>query len=202
MIKVLCMSVLTQLKVPCFKAGGMATVANEDYRLVVSGLVEMDQEYSLKDIKSWPKSSVSARLTSVSGFSVRALWEGVLWKDFTQIASPRSKARYAQFLSIGSGYSTTVSLVDLNHPRVLLVYAVEGEVLEREYGGPLRMVIPHLYGYKSAKWLGSIRFVESMEGGYWEDRGYSREAVIEPGTTRDMNTGITRPVRGGEITEF
>ena len=180
----------------------MAAVAEEDYRLVGDGLAETVQEYSLSDIKSWPKSSVSARLTSVSGFSFRALWEGVLWKDFVKIARPEPKAGYAQFLSIGSGYTTTVSLVDLDHPRVLLAYAVDGEVLEREYGGPLRMVIPHLYGYKSVKWLGSIRFVESMEGGYWEDRGYSREAIIEPGTTRDMNTGITRPIKGGEITEF
>lgn len=196
------MSILTRLNVPCFKAGGMPAVSEENYRLVVNGLVETLREYTWKDIKSWPKSSVNARLTSVSGFSVRAFWEGVLWTDFIKIVRPKAKAGYAQFMSIGSGYATTVSLADLNHPRVLLAYGVEGEALEREYGGPLRMVIPHLYGYKSAKWLGSIRFVESMQGGYWEDRGYSREAIIEPGTTRDMNTGITRSIKGGEVTEF
>ena len=71
---------------------------------------------------------------------------------------------------MGGGYSTTVSLSDLDHPKVLLVYGLEGEALERAYGGPLRMVIPQLYGYQSAKWLSRIEIVDSMRGGYWEDR--------------------------------
>jgi DMSO/TMAO reductase YedYZ molybdopterin-dependent catalytic subunit len=103
---------------------------------------------------------------------------------------------------MGGGYSTTVSLSDLDHPKVLLVYGVEGEALERAYGGPLRMVIPQLYGYQSAKWLSRIEIVDSMRGGYWEDRGYSRSGIIEAGTTLDVNMGVRKPITGGEVVDL
>jgi DMSO/TMAO reductase YedYZ molybdopterin-dependent catalytic subunit len=64
------------------------------------------------------------------------------------------------------------------------------------------MFIPHLWGYKSAKWLASIQFTDRMHGGYWEDRGYPREALIQPGTTLDINTRERRKISGGEVTEF
>jgi DMSO/TMAO reductase YedYZ molybdopterin-dependent catalytic subunit len=65
------------------------------------------------------------------------------------------------------------------------------------------MVIPHLYGYKSAKWLGTIEFCDSMRGGYWEDRGYSRSGIIEQGHTLDMNTGGQSVyISGGEVLDF
>jgi DMSO/TMAO reductase YedYZ molybdopterin-dependent catalytic subunit len=95
-----------------------------------------------------------------------------------------------------------VPLKDLENPRVLLAYEVNGEPIELEYGGPLRMVIPNLWGYKSCKWLGRIDFMSHMEGGYWEDRGYTRSGIIEPGSTLDMNTKTRRPITGGEVTEF
>jgi DMSO/TMAO reductase YedYZ molybdopterin-dependent catalytic subunit len=196
------MSILSELKVPSFGAGGIPDVDEKTYQLKVEGLVEEAFTFSLDEIKGWPKSTVDARLTSVSGWSVRANWQGSLWRDFLHSVTPRPEASHATFISLGGGYSTTVSLEDLDHPRVLLVYAVDGEPLEVKYGGPLRMVIPHLYGYKSAKWLSRIEFVDSMQGGYWEDRGYSRSGSIEPGMTLDVNTGARRPIKGGEVLDF
>jgi DMSO/TMAO reductase YedYZ molybdopterin-dependent catalytic subunit len=64
------------------------------------------------------------------------------------------------------------------------------------------MVIPNLWGYKSCKWLGRIDFIDQMEGGYWEDRGYTRSGMIESGFTLDINTKARRPIKGGEVTEF
>jgi DMSO/TMAO reductase YedYZ molybdopterin-dependent catalytic subunit len=107
-----------------------------------------------------------------------------------------------EFTSVGGGYRTTVSLKDLENPRVLLAYGVNGDPIEAEYGGPLRMVIPNLWGYKSCKWLGKIEFINQEEGGYWEDRGYTRSGLIEPGFTLDINTQTRRPIQGGEVTEF
>jgi len=196
------MSVLTRLRLPRFTAGGMPETSETDWRLTVDGLVAAPREYSLEDIQALPQSEVNARLTSVSGFSVRALWQGVLWRDFLAGIELRPTASHATFTSQGGRYTTTVSLADLDHPRVMLVLGVEGEPLERDYGGPLRMLIPHLWGYKSAKWLAGITLGESMLGGYWEDRGYPREAPIEPGMTLDINTGQRRPIKGGEVTEF
>jgi DMSO/TMAO reductase YedYZ molybdopterin-dependent catalytic subunit len=195
-------SVLSRLKVPSFTAGGVPDVDEALYKLLVDGLVEEPLAFSIKEIKKLPMNTVNARLTSVSGWSVRAQWQGVLWRDFLDSLSFLPEVNHATFISLGEGYSTTVSLRDLDHPRVLLVYAVDGEPLEVAYGGPLRMVIPHLYGYKSAKWLSRIELTDSMRGGYWEDRGYSRSGIIEPGTTLDINTRIRRPIKGGEVIDF
>ena len=196
------MSVLSRLGVPVFSAGGQPDIDIGRYVLAVGAMAQNAGQFSLEQIKGWPQSRIDARLTSVSGWSVRAVWEGILWRDFINISNPDPGARFAAFVSLGGGYDTTISLSDLDHGRVLLCHSVDGEPLEIEYGGPLRMIVPHLYGYKSAKWLGRIDFGTGMKGGYWEDRGYSRDGIIEPGVTLDMNTGQRRPIQGGEVVDF
>jgi DMSO/TMAO reductase YedYZ molybdopterin-dependent catalytic subunit len=196
------MSILSRLKVPAFKAGGVPGIDEESYRLEVFGLVDPSLFLSLNEIRQMPMSGIDARLASVSGWSVRALWQGVLWRDFIKSVNFKLSATHVTFYSIGDTYRTTISLEDLDHPRVVLVYSVDSEPLEKLYGGPLRMVIPQLYGYKSAKWLGKIEFCDSMRGGYWEDKGYTRSGKIEPGFTLDLNTNERRPIKGGEILDF
>ena len=196
------MSILKDLEVPVFKAGGMPTIDPRGYSLFVGGLVGKARQFSWLEILAMPKSRVNCRLTSVSGWSVRADWEGVRWEDFLREIVVLSKADHVRFVSVGGGYSTTVAVTDLRHPRVLFAYNVNGKPIEPEYGGPLRMVIPNLWGYKSCKWLGRIQFVDQLEGGYWEDRGYTRSGTIEPGETLDMNTKTRRPIAGGEVIEF
>ena len=149
-----------------------------------------------------PKSCISSRLTSVSGWSVRADWEGIKWKDFLREIVLKLEATHATFSSYGGVYTTTVSLKDLDASGVMLVYGVACEPLEPEYGGPLRMLIPNLYGYKSCKWLSQIDFTDQMQGGYWEDRGYSRSGIIDPGITFDVNSKTYREIKGGEVLEF
>ena len=160
------MSILSQLRAPVFQEGGRPEIDKAQYRLHIRGLVKEERSFTWQEIVDLPASKVDARLTSVSGWSVRATWEGVLWRDFIRILKPK------------------------------------GKPLEREYGGPLRMVIPNLYGYKSCKWLETITLSDTMRGGYWEDRGYTRSGIIEPGFTLDVNAGIRRPISGGEVTEF
>jgi DMSO/TMAO reductase YedYZ molybdopterin-dependent catalytic subunit len=196
------MSILKDLDVPIFKAGGMPAIDLKNYVLLVGGLVKEKRSFSWKDILAMPKSRVNSRLTSVSGWSVRADWEGIRWDDFVRQISFDPEANYVRFSTVGGSYTTVVSIKDLKNPRVLLAYGVNGDWIEPEYGGPLRMVIPNLWGYKSCKWLGEIDFIDQMEGGYWEDRGYTRSGIIEPGFTFDINTKTRRPIKGGEITEF
>lgn len=195
------MGVLSDLRMPVFSAGGMQNIDPANCTLKVGGLAE-DSEFSLEEIKTWPMTTADARLTSVSGFSVRALWQGATWAEFLSHVRLEPAASHAAFVSAGGGYQTTVSLADLDHPRVLLCYSIKDLPLEPDYGGPLRMFIPHLWGYKSAKWLAGIEFTDRMHGGYWEDRGYPREAAIQPGTTLDINTRERRKISGGEVTEF
>jgi len=196
------MSILKDLDVPIFKAGGMPAIDLKNYVLLVGGLVKEKRSFSWKDILAMPKSRVNSRLTSVSGWSVRADWEGIRWDDFVRQISFNPEANYVRFSTVGGSYTTVVSIKDFENPRVLLAYGVNGDWIESEYGGPLRMIIPNLWGYKSCKWLGEIDFIDQMEGGYWEDRGYTRSGIIEPGFTFDINTKTRRPISGGEILDF
>ena len=196
------MSILKDLGVPIFKAGGMPTIDLATYVLSAGGMVKEKRLFSWQDILALPKSRVNCRLTSVSGWSVRADWEGIKWNDFLQEISVDTGANYVRFSTVGRSYTTVVSAVDLENPIALLAYGVNGDRIEPDYGGPLRMVIPNLWGYKSCKWLGEIDFIDQMEGGFWEDRGYTRSGIIEPGLTLDINTKTRRPIKGGEITEF
>ena len=196
------MSVLSRINAPVFTAGGRHDIDEEAFRLEVTGLAAEDLSLSLAEIKALPKACESSRLLSVSGWSVRAVWEGLRWTDFLKVAQASPQASHATFVSTGGGYTTTIALADLNTPRVMLVYGVEDEDLEPDYGGPLRLIVPHLYGYKSAKWLARIDFTGMMRGGYWEDKGYTRSGVIEPGHTLDLNTKNRRPIEGGEVLDF
>ena len=196
------MSYISQHRMPAFSAGGRPNIGPEQWRLTVDGMVAQKREFDLDDIRAMPQSEVDARLTSVSGFSLRARWQGVLWRDFLAGLEPAPGADHATFTSQGGGYTTTVSLKDLDHPRVMLVLGVQDEPLEMDYGGPLRMLVPQLWGYKSAKWLAGVTLGDKMLGGFWEDRGYTREGLIEAGVTLDLNSGQRRAIRGGEVTEF
>ena len=196
------MSYMSLHRMPAFSAGGRPTIGPDQWRLTVDGMVTQKREYGLEDIRAMPQSEVDARLTSVSGFSLRARWQGVLWRDFFKQLEVVPEATHATFTSQGGGYTTTVSLKDLDQPRVMLVLGAQDEPLDMDYGGPLRMLVPQLWGYKSAKWLAGVTFGDKMLGGFWEDRGYTREGIIEPGVTLDLNSGQRRAIRGGEVTEF
>ncbi len=88
---------------------------------------------------------------------------------------PLKQAKYAT-IECESGYSTSLPLSDLALDDVMLAYRLDNAELSHSHGGPLRLVVPHKYAYKSAKWVRKIRFTETQELGYWENRGYSDTA--------------------------
>lgn len=196
------MSILKRMNTPVFAAEGILRIDPTVFRLTVSGLEGGDRELSLAELKAeFPNKTVNSRLTSVSGWSVRADWDGIAWRDFAAMVKPLANARYALFTS-GGDYTTCVLLSDLAASDSMLVWGAGGEVLEAEYGGPLRMIVPNLWGYKSCKWLTKISFVDKYVTGYWELRGYTHRGDIEPGETFDVNSQKYRPIKGGEVKEF
>jgi DMSO/TMAO reductase YedYZ molybdopterin-dependent catalytic subunit len=196
------MSVLSEMDTPVFAAEGMPEAAIPDqWKMHVDGMAGTAVDVNLSELKTLPNSTVNCRLTSVSGWSVRADWNGAPWREFIKAYPPKPGASHATFRSVG-GYTTTVPLSALDHPRVLLCWGVGGEPLEVEYGGPLRMVIPNLWGYKSCKWLMRVTYTDRMIAGYWESRGYTDHGRIEPGYTMDVNTRTRRPIKGGEVIDF
>ncbi len=196
------MSVLKQMKTPVFAAEGVLHLDRDVFRLAVTGLPDGDRTFSLGELKAnFPSSTADIRLTSVSGWSVRAAWDGILWRDFIAAVNPPRSARYA-FLTSAGDYTTCILLSDLAASQAMIAWGVGREPLEDEYGGPLRLVVPNLWGYKSCKWLTRIVFTDKYITGYWELRGYTHRGDIEPGESFDVNSQKYRPIRGGEVTEF
>ena len=104
-------------------------------------------------------------------------WEGVQFAEVAKLARPTSKAKYATIECYGVPlYTTSLPLEYLMRDDVLFAYNLDGKPLAPGFGGPLRLVVPGKYGYKSAKWVKLVRFTEAQELGYWESRGYSNTA--------------------------
>ena len=102
-------------------------------------------------------------------------WEGIRFHDLMKIVRPMENAMYATIECEGN-YYTSLPLEDLEYDDVILVYRLDDEDLPHQYGGPLRIVVPHKYAYKSGKWVRKIKFTEKQELGYWEAGGYSNTA--------------------------
>jgi DMSO/TMAO reductase YedYZ molybdopterin-dependent catalytic subunit len=102
-------------------------------------------------------------------------WESVRFSELAKLVKPESNARFVTVEADG-GYITSMPLSELMEPDVILSYIFEGKPLVPIHGGPLRLVVPKKYAYKSAKWVGKIVFTEEQELGFWEQRGYSDRA--------------------------
>jgi DMSO/TMAO reductase YedYZ molybdopterin-dependent catalytic subunit len=98
-------------------------------------------------------------------------WEGVPFRLIAERARPRPEARHVMLHSY-DGYYTNVALDWLLGDDVLFAWSHDGKPLSEEHGGPLRLVVPKLYAWKSAKWVGGVEFMTADKRGYWEERGY------------------------------
>jgi len=102
-------------------------------------------------------------------------WEGVAFKTICDLVKPVKNAGFVTIFAEGD-YTTSLPLSELLDDDVLLAYRFDGEPLSAEHGGPLRLVVPKKYAYKSAKWIRRVHFTEKQELGFWELRGYSNSA--------------------------
>ena len=144
--------------------------------LEVDGLVRNPVSVSLDEVKSLPFVTNYSDFHCVTGwtkFSNR--WKGVKLSTLMNMVKPLNNASYAVFDSY-LGYTTSLPLKDLSRDDVVIAYGLDGGEIPPRHGGPLRLIVPHKYGYKSAKWVRRITFVDENELGYWETRGYSDSA--------------------------
>lgn len=102
-------------------------------------------------------------------------WEGVLVRDLLDLVMPKPEAHFV-VLHSRDGYTTNLALADFAAEDAILAHSWEGAPLTREHGGPMRLVVPHLYFWKSAKWLQRIEFIGADRRGFWEERGYHNHA--------------------------
>ena len=198
------MSRLKELNTPVFWVEGHPGRLDRDsWEIEVMGLCEIPKVYNWQELASMPRTIADARLTSVTRFSVRGRWGGIKVSDILREVKAHSSVKYIRFWSIKKVYDTSIPVDVALREKTLLAYEFDGESLEEDYGGPIRVFCPYLWGYKSAKSVVKIELMDYYIPGFWEKRGYTDDAVIEAGMVRDMNQGgKIRPIPDGEVINF
>ncbi|MCJ7641785.1 MAG: molybdopterin-dependent oxidoreductase [Desulfobacterales bacterium] len=198
------MSRLKDFHTPVFWAEGHPGKLNrEGWVIEVSGLCANPKTFTWQELIALPKSIADARLTSVTRFSVRGRWGGVKVADLLNTVQADPAAKYVRFWSFRMIYDTSIPMEVALRERTLLAYEFDDAYLEEDYGGPVRGFCPYLWGYKSAKSVVKIELMDQYVSGFWEERGYTDDALITAGKVRDMNQGgRLRPIPNGEVIRF
>ena len=197
------MGKLEDLQTPVFWGEGHpGPLSGEGWQVTVGGLVGKPVTLTYEEILALPKTIADARLTSVSGWTVRGEWGGVRLSDLLPQVEPGPQASDVQFTSYRGVYTTCIPMEEALKDRTLLAYEFDGEPLNSTYGGPVRIFCPYLWGYKSAKSVVAITLVDRSIPGFWEVRGYPDQAVIKSRQILDVNSQRRRRIPGGEVIEF
>ncbi len=167
------------------------------WRLEVSGLVERPFRLTLEELRALPSVSRPHTLECISNpvggdLIGNAVWKGVRLRDLVERAKPRPGARKVVFWC-ADGYHTALPLEDVVDPDSLLVYEMNGEVLPKAHGFPVRALIPGLFGMKNPKWITKMELTDKDHLGYWESQGWSDEAVVK------TMSKFTTPTQGAAV---
>ncbi|WP_340690432.1 sulfite oxidase-like oxidoreductase [Hydrogenobacter thermophilus] len=145
----------------------------KSYTFRVFGLVKNPLELSYEEMLKMPAVELVADFHCVTRWSVKDIqWEGVPTKYILELAKPEEKAKFVMIHCL-EGYTTNIPIEYLLEEDTILAYRMNGQVLPRRHGYPLRLVLPKLYAWKSAKYVWGIEFMEKDKPGFWEQRGYN-----------------------------
>lgn len=161
------------LKWPVLDAHGTPAVDMASWTLSVGGLVETPLTFTWDEFRALPRVKVFADFHCVTTWSrLGNLWEGVAVRELLSRARPRPEARFAFVTSLDRGWTTNLPLPDLDAEDALLADTHDGLPLEADHGGPLRLIVPRLYAWKSAKWITRLELLPADRLGFWEKAGY------------------------------
>lgn len=161
---------------PILHAGPVPAFDPATWRFRCFGAVEQETEWSWEEFRALPSVTVTADMHCVTGWSrLDNRWEGVPFREVHGRARVSPDATHA-LVHAPYGYTANLPLEALLDHDVLLAWAHDGEPLPPEHGGPLRLVVPKRYAWKSVKWANGVQFLERNARGYWEERGYHNEA--------------------------
>ncbi len=161
---------------PILHAGSVPGLSKENWSIRIYGEVEIELNYNYEELLKLKHSIQTNDIHCVTSWSkLDTLWEGIKFTDLMALAKPTEKAHFAVF-ECEQGFTTNLSLQIVMDDDVLLAFKFGGKDLEAVHGGPVRMLVPKRYFYKSAKWVRGIRITENDEPGFWELRGYSNTA--------------------------
>jgi len=157
---------------PVLHAGTVAHVRAESFSLTVSGLIEPHTVVDWDQLMTYPAIEITRDIHCVTGWSkLDTKWRGVRVSDVLGPLTISAKAKHA-LIHAANGWTTNLPLEHLMREDVLLAYEYEGRPLGADHGGPVRLFVPHLYFWKSAKWLEGIELTAEQHLGFWETRGY------------------------------
>ncbi|MEB3356489.1 MAG: sulfite oxidase-like oxidoreductase [Synechococcales bacterium] len=158
---------------PVLTYGQTPNVEIQDWELKVWGLVQ-PQTFSWADLMNLPQSQFTADFHCVTTWSkLDVQWTGIKATDFIAQLELDPMATQVMLHCYG-GYTTNLALGDLNREENFFAHTLFGDPLPAEHGGPMRLVVPHLYAWKSAKWINGLEFLDREELGFWERNGYHR----------------------------
>lgn len=161
---------------PVLDLGIQPEIAHDHWTLRLYGLVARPLQLDWAALQALPPFDDVSDFHCVTHWSrFDVLWEGVRARDVIALAQPLPEAGFVT-LHGSDGYTTNLPLAALLDDDVLIAHSVEGGPLSVEHGGPVRLVVPQRYAWKSAKWLCAIEFHAEDRPGYWEVRGYHNDA--------------------------
>jgi len=161
---------------PVLDLGVQPDVTEQKFRLDVDGEVAHPLSLSLVEFMALPQSESVSDMHCVTQWSrYDNQWRGVAARALLEMVQPRQNARHVIFHA-HDGYTTNVRLDQFDQPDVALVHSWDGKPITREHGGPVRVLIPRLYLWKSAKWARRLEFTRDDRPGFWEVRGYHNNA--------------------------
>jgi len=168
--------------------GGLPSRSRATYRLRVTGLVDQPLDLGYAEVLALPATTLHRDFQCVTGWRVPDVeWKGVRLAEVLDRAGVHSDARAVRLHSFDGAYTESLTLDQARRHDVLIAYQLEGSPLSDAHGGPVRLYVAPMYGYKSLKWLDRIEVTKEVEAGYWEVRGYDVDGWVGRSNGRDDN---------------
>jgi DMSO/TMAO reductase YedYZ molybdopterin-dependent catalytic subunit len=148
-------------------------------RIGVGGLVTGPRTWTMADLARLPQATLVRDFQCVTGWRVPSVtWSGVVLADLLAAARPRPEAAAVRFISYDGSYSESLTMDQARRRDVLVATGLQGKPISAAHGGPVRLAVLPMYGYKSLKWLDRIELTRDVEPGYWEHRGYDVDGWV------------------------
>ena len=159
-------------KWPVLHYGRVPRVDLTHWRFTITGLVEEPLSLGWDEMRGLPEAESRCDIHCVTHWSkFDNRFSGASVSELLRRARPKPEARFA-LVHADPDFTTNLALADLDRPENLLAWSHDGEPLSADHGGPLRLVVPHLYFWKSAKWVRGIELLAEDHPGFWERNGY------------------------------
>jgi len=156
---------------PVLSAGPTPRVQLDGWSFTIEGAVDSPVSWSWSDFQSLPPETVTVDIHCVTKWTkLDTVWTGV--SVDTLLDGVETQGAFVTAFSDG-GYTTNLPLADVTGGKAWIAYAYGGEPLEPEHGGPARLLVPHLYFWKSAKWVRGLELRATDKPGFWENYGYN-----------------------------